>query len=362
MSPHFADVSKALVFNLIEPITLQLGTVQSCSKSNFGTMAKINMAGTKSTEYVNVVNIDWYDLLVGTPFMHQHGIVLDFEWKCISINGTNIPAEIIPAGGMTHDTWRHQLHRPITPRGEVLEGDDTGRTVNPLPADSPALMMAETDYLADLDEATARSIMDKLILVPKVTQKQPCKVKQVDEIAWDFDPERVEAPVSTANDVPKNHGCQLTSLKVLVEDLVTDEDDATHELHFHIPTGGTVNNEPILEWNMMFPSGDNPDMDINNRLSFIVPKVGLETIGLHEFMATMYPNAQQREFLCTAMVIDPPDDDIEHLHQHWYNDYEELLQGVPKGMPPWRVMNHEIPLSDEHAKYHYHLPRCPNAL
>ncbi len=56
------------------------------------------------------------------------------------------------------------------------------------------------------------------------------------------------------------------------------------------------------------------------------------------------------------------DNDLEALRQHWYDDYEELLQGVPSCMLPWRVVNHEIPLVDEKHKYHYHLPRCPNTL
>ncbi len=70
MSPHFADISKTLIFNLTEPVTLQLGTVGSRSKINFGTMANIAIAGLNPTEYIDVVNIDRYDILIGTPFMH----------------------------------------------------------------------------------------------------------------------------------------------------------------------------------------------------------------------------------------------------------------------------------------------------
>ncbi|KAK0211841.1 hypothetical protein IW262DRAFT_1233706, partial [Armillaria fumosa] len=167
MSPHFTDVSQALVFNLVEPVTLQLGTVGSRSKINFGMVAELDMAGLIFKDYVDVVNIDRYDLLIGTPFMHQHGVVLDFKRKCVCIDGIDIPAEILPTMGKTHDA-RH------------------------------------------------------------------------------------------------------TNLDV--------------------------------------------------------------------------------------------DDDIERLRQHWYEEYEELLQGVPEGMPPWRIVNHEIPLVDNNARYHYHLPRCPNAL
>ncbi len=56
------------------------------------------------------------------------------------------------------------------------------------------------------------------------------------------------------------------------------------------------------------------------------------------------------------------EEDLDQLRQHWYEEYEELLQGVPNWMTPWWAINHEIPLIDDEERYHYHLPRCPNAL
>ncbi|PBK97567.1 hypothetical protein ARMGADRAFT_922202, partial [Armillaria gallica] len=53
---------------------------------------------------------------------------------------------------------------------------------------------------------------------------------------------------------------------------------------------------------------------------------------------------------------------IPSLRQEWYDEFEDLLQGVPEQMPPFREVNHEIPLIDSGACYHYHLPRCPNSL
>lgn len=157
-----------------------------------------------------------------------------------------------------------------------------------------------------------------------------------------------------------------------------------------------------------FPGDDDSEIDINDRLSFIILTTELEVEGPYEFTGTMYPDDQQREFLRRAMVIEPSEsdhrlnamitmnekwnhrkpntgmsvpqpsprldngkqratdpytvDDIDRLRQHWYDDYEDLLQGVPKGMPPWRIVNHEIPLIDDDAKYRYHLPWCPNVL
>ncbi len=56
------------------------------------------------------------------------------------------------------------------------------------------------------------------------------------------------------------------------------------------------------------------------------------------------------------------EEDIPRLCQGWHDEFEDLLQGVPEEMPPFRVVNHEIPLIDAEKKYQYHLPRCPNLL
>ncbi|KAK0431597.1 hypothetical protein EV421DRAFT_1674491, partial [Armillaria borealis] len=87
MFPAFASIAKAITFQLVQPITLQLGTIESRSKINHRTNCFLEMSGCKSQEYFDVVNLDQYDLLIGTPFMHKHRVILDFGQKCIIING-----------------------------------------------------------------------------------------------------------------------------------------------------------------------------------------------------------------------------------------------------------------------------------
>ncbi|KAK0479000.1 hypothetical protein EDD18DRAFT_1364444 [Armillaria luteobubalina] len=305
MSPHFADVSKALVFNLVDPVTLQLGMVGSRSKINFGMIADMELVGLTINEYINVVNIDRYDLLIGTPFMHQHNVMLDFEQNCIHINGTEIPAEVIPTTTNIHDARQHRLTAI-----EVLDGGEMGKTVNPLPEDSLALLMTEEEYI----------IGDKVDITPATEPHSvPTKVK-------------AEAPMSTVCDATMEYECQPTSSKVLVEDMITDDDDDAHEHHFHIDIDFSNQTPhevrfwdcpvPIpkvkwpgdsrmpMEWNLMvgemweidptsqgslfnyldFPYSDDPETDINDCLSFIVPNSELESKGPYEFTSDMYPD------------------------------------------------------------------------
>lgn len=57
-----------------------------------------------------------------------------------------------------------------------------------------------------------------------------------------------------------------------------------------------------------------------------------------------------------------PKDKFPRLRARWLEKYQDILSGVPERLPPLREINHRIELIDESMKYHYHLPRCPDAL
>ena len=57
-----------------------------------------------------------------------------------------------------------------------------------------------------------------------------------------------------------------------------------------------------------------------------------------------------------------PTADIQRLRDRWFAEYADILNGVPSVLPPLREINHRIPLIDENKRYHYHLPRCPDAM
>jgi len=44
------------------------------------------------TEYVDVVNFDHYDMIIGTPFMRARKVILDFERNIIRIGDQEVPA------------------------------------------------------------------------------------------------------------------------------------------------------------------------------------------------------------------------------------------------------------------------------
>jgi hypothetical protein len=88
----FAHVAKLSVIQLENPVPLQLGTVGSRSIINYGARTHLELGPvSKDDAYLDVVNINRYDMIIGTPFMQKHGLVLDFKLNTLSIQGEHIP-------------------------------------------------------------------------------------------------------------------------------------------------------------------------------------------------------------------------------------------------------------------------------
>jgi gag-polyprotein putative aspartyl protease len=87
----FARVANLSVIQLENLIVLQLGTVGSRSMINFGSRASLEFGQIKDDDaYLDVVNIDCYDMIIGTLFMRKHGLVLDFGHNLLSHQGKPI--------------------------------------------------------------------------------------------------------------------------------------------------------------------------------------------------------------------------------------------------------------------------------
>ena len=79
---------KLKVFQLKNPVALQLGMVGSHFMINFRTKAQVELGPIKvDNVYLDVINIDQYNMIIGTPFMWMHAFVLDFGQNIINIHG-----------------------------------------------------------------------------------------------------------------------------------------------------------------------------------------------------------------------------------------------------------------------------------
>jgi hypothetical protein len=79
ISSEFTHAMGMKMFELECPIGLQLACIGSKSTISYGTKASITFGTRTVNEYFDVANVDFYDTILGTPFLRWHGILLDFR-------------------------------------------------------------------------------------------------------------------------------------------------------------------------------------------------------------------------------------------------------------------------------------------
>ena len=85
ISPKFTRAAKIKTFALEKPIVIQLAVMGSKSVINYGTNTTIKINGEELKEHFNVVNIDYYDTILGTPFLKKFKVAIDFTKDCLTI-------------------------------------------------------------------------------------------------------------------------------------------------------------------------------------------------------------------------------------------------------------------------------------
>ncbi len=91
-----------------------------------------------------------------------------------------------------------------------------------------------------------------------------------------------------------------------------------------------------------------------------------DPFGLHQlFTMVLQDYIEDEEIRKThrdPVEIGGEEDQLQKLRDKWLAEYDDMLRSPPPGLPPWRVVNHRIPLIDENKQYRYRLPRCPEAV
>ena len=85
LSPNFIRAVKIEPFPLDKPIGIQLAVTGSKSVINYGTNVTIKYEGRELKEYFNIINIDHYDAILGTPFLRKHKVIINFVNNCLRL-------------------------------------------------------------------------------------------------------------------------------------------------------------------------------------------------------------------------------------------------------------------------------------
>ena len=90
ISPDFFHAMGIVPIKLEQPIGLQLACVGSKSTINYGAKSTITFGNEHVEEYFNIANIDYYDVILGTPFLRRLNVMLDFTSPGIIGMGTTV--------------------------------------------------------------------------------------------------------------------------------------------------------------------------------------------------------------------------------------------------------------------------------
>ena len=91
---------------LKDPHMLQLGMIGSCALVNYGSNVLVKAPGIEGETYIEIANFDCYDMIIGTPFMRNNKVKLDFEHNIVIVNGVVTPTCQVVLDG--NDGWLHR--------------------------------------------------------------------------------------------------------------------------------------------------------------------------------------------------------------------------------------------------------------
>ena len=265
----------------------------------------------QAKNYLDIVNLDKYDCILGTLFLRKCGISLDFQFQDIVIckelhiptlpekEGTSMmkpvwcgkwlhDQEQWAEGSLTHVEFSKSPQNPVMI--EEVEDDNIHKmnAINKLDTDSIHIMESDDD--------------DKGILFK-------CQYMKETWQHWDIPQEK---PKDKLTEVPSHYGkyFERKSVPKMTERSVL----RLHSDNFKYK-GPSPKDEVLL-----------PAMDANiNKL-----KKG--------------------------------DEDLPELYKKWVEAAADILTGAPSHLPPLWEVNHRIPIIDENKWYNYHLLWCPESL
>ena len=107
LSPNFIRAAKIEPFLLDKPIGIQLAVTGSKSVINYGVNTTIKYEGRELKEYFDIINIDYYDAILGTPYLRKYEVIIDFVNNCLRLK------DKIVCNQEMNIKWGRGTHRKI---------------------------------------------------------------------------------------------------------------------------------------------------------------------------------------------------------------------------------------------------------
>ena len=107
LSTNFIRAAKIEPFLLDKPIGIQLAVTGSKSVIDYGANATIKYEGRELKEYFYIINIDYYDAILGMEFLRKHKVIIDFVNNCLRLKTKSFTTR------QTSIKWGRGTHRKI---------------------------------------------------------------------------------------------------------------------------------------------------------------------------------------------------------------------------------------------------------
>jgi hypothetical protein len=91
ITPDFARATGLHPIQLEKPIGLQMALIGSQGRINYGITVPVEVGPVTRPMYFDIANIERYDVIMGTPFMKQHRVALDFTNNEVIIGSQRLP-------------------------------------------------------------------------------------------------------------------------------------------------------------------------------------------------------------------------------------------------------------------------------
>jgi hypothetical protein len=132
VTPEFARATSLRPIQLEKPVGLQMALIGSRGRINYGITVPVEVGLVTRPVYFDIANIERYDVIMGTPFMKQHGVALDFNSNEVVIGNHRLPdlfrADTLTASKRKPLTGKQTAPRaPVNPLSTVAEPAESRR-------------------------------------------------------------------------------------------------------------------------------------------------------------------------------------------------------------------------------------------
>ncbi|KAG6877222.1 hypothetical protein C0992_010584, partial [Termitomyces sp. T32_za158] len=89
ISTTLADQLRVMRIELAKPLTLHLAVQGSRSRINFGAKVNLKYQMINEEQYLDIANLSGYDVILGTPWLFQHGVSVGFNPARVLVKHNN---------------------------------------------------------------------------------------------------------------------------------------------------------------------------------------------------------------------------------------------------------------------------------